>query len=826
MHLAGEGSLGFAKMIATDATTGITTTSNYSQSTTENTDGMFTGSTVTTSDGIVLEEKGLTWLTTSQTMADGTKRHLRRIPYLSTTKRDLNGASLGFTSESLTFDSYGFTLTHGITTSYNGSSVSKYTSNSYSHDATNWFMGRLLQSTVTHSETSKTSIVRTSSFTYDSTTGLLASETIEPNDALFHRKTYARNGFGAISAIGETWGSPETDGIEATERTTSFTYDAKARYRISETNPLGHTESKTYDAVTGLPSSSTGPNGITTTWAHDAFGRVTLETRTANRPEPSTTTTTREFCGGSVWCPNYGAIRITTSAPGLPTSITYQDKLYRTIAAATQSFDGRWVFTTTNYDSQGRVQSRSEPYFEGASTFYWTSVSYDTLGRPLITTRPNRSTQTLSYDGFTVTAMNELGQTKSVTHDLAGRMAQVTDNAGNLTTYSYDAAGQLMQITGPAGTAGSMSYDGRGNKVAHSDPDKGTWAYRYNALGMLVEQTDAKGQVTSMTYDVLGRMLTRTDDAMGLAASTSSWSYDTTAFGIGKLTSAESPGYASVHAYDEYGRASRLDETIDGNSVYSFATVYDSTSRPERTVFPSGLVVRNVYNAQGYLAAVTNEGASQDYWRALETDARGNVVRFTLGNGVETVKAYEAETGYLTHIVSSLGADVLQNLAYTYNPLGNLSQRQDGEQNLIERFAYDDLNRVVQIDTDYSAGSVANGSITLTYDAGGNITSKSDVGNYGYGAPSAACGISFAGPHAVTATSGTSTAEYCYDVKGNMVSGNGRTITWSSFDLPVEITDGLNTVSFAYGPDRAPLQAHRHQPRRYQHDALCGLRNI
>jgi hypothetical protein len=151
-HLSGEGSLGFAKMIAKDVASGITTTSNYSQSTSGQIQGMFTGSTVTASNGTVLEDKGLAWLTISQTMADGTKRHLRRIPYISATKRDLNGASLGFTSESLTFDSYGFTLTHRIGTTYNGSSVNKYTVNSYTHDVTggNWLMGRLKQSTVTH----------------------------------------------------------------------------------------------------------------------------------------------------------------------------------------------------------------------------------------------------------------------------------------------------------------------------------------------------------------------------------------------------------------------------------------------------------------------------------------------------------------------------------------------------------------------------------------------------------------------------------------------------------------------------------------------------
>lgn len=238
--------------------------------------------------------------------------------------------------------------------------------------------------------------------------------------------------------------------------------------------------------MTGLPTSSTGPNGILTSWAYDSFGRANLETRAANKAEPTTSTTAREFCGGSVWCPTYGAIRITTTATGAPAAIAYQDKLYRTIAAAAQSFDGRWVFVTTSHDSQGRVQKRSEPYFQNASTIYWTTIGYDTLGRPLTTTRPDGTVQSAAYNGLTVTGTNELGQTKTVINDFAGRMASVSDNAGNVTSYIYDATGQLVSMSGQGGTS-TAAYDSRGNKTTDSDPDKGNWTYRYNALGLIYD---------------------------------------------------------------------------------------------------------------------------------------------------------------------------------------------------------------------------------------------------------------------------------------------------------------------------------------------------
>src|SRR4051794_40493959 len=35
-----------------------------------------------------------------------------------------------------------------------------------------------------------------------------------------------------------------------------------------------------------------------------------------------------------------------------------------------------------------------------------------------------------------------------------------------------------------------------------------------------------------------------------------------------------------------------------------------------------------------------------------------------------------------------------------------------------------------------------------------------------------------------------------------MVSGDGRTIVYSPYDLPTSITRGFSTVTFAYGPER------------------------
>jgi hypothetical protein len=46
------------------------------------------------------------------------------------------------------------------------------------------------------------------------------------------------------------------------------------------------------------------------------------------------------------------------------------------------------------------------------------------------------------------------------------------------------------------------------------------------------------------------------------------------------------------------------------------------------------------------------------------------------------------------------------------------------------------------------------------------------------------------GPHAVKAIAGAKTAAYCYDLNGDLTSGDGRTVVWSAFGMPTNITKG------------------------------------
>ncbi len=88
---------------------------------------------------------------------------------------------------------------------------------------------------------------------------------------------------------------------------------------------------------------------------------------------------------------------------------------------------------------------------------------------------------------------------------------------------------------------------------------------------------------------------------------------------------------------------------------------------------------------------------------------------------------------------------------------------------------------------------------SVTYDAHGNITNKSDVGDYTYDTRH---------PHAVSQTKqdGKAATRYYYDQQGNLIGDNRqRRLTYTPFNKVERITRNTTAhiIDFAYGPDRA-----------------------
>lgn len=151
-------------------------------------------------------------------------------------------------------------------------------------------------------------------------------------------------------------------------------------------------------------------------------------------------------------------------------------------------------------------------------------------------------------------------------------------------------------------------------------------------------------------------------------------------------------------------------------------TSYNALGLVDMITYPTGLKVKNNYASNGILTSVSNANTGNVYWKLEALNARGLIEEELLGNGLATTYTYDEKRGFITGI-STLG---VQNWAYSFDAVGNLTARRDVSRNLSEGFEYDGLYRLT--------GVRKNGLTvqTASYDNAGNITYKSDVGQYNY----------------------------------------------------------------------------------------------
>jgi RHS repeat-associated protein len=673
------------------------------------------------------------------------------------------------------YDSYGNAL-QTATNTYDG--YTKTTVNTYTNDTTNWFLGRLSQSAVT-SVTPTGSLTRTSAFTYNSTTGLLASETIEPAQAQMCQTTsYTYDGFGnktgatTANCTGATGTAVFATRTNTSSTAATSTNPTAGQFITSSTNAKGHTETKQYDARFGGVTQLTGPNGLSTSWTYDVLGRPTKETRADGTQVKYQylycTGNSAATIAGSAACPTvngavgaYVQVAMPLASDGstqnAAISKTYFDAQGRQIRVETQGFDGSGastaIYQDTQYNNLGQVAAVSRPYYAGQTT-YWVQSTFDVLGRVVAVTQADNTTSSTRYSGLTTTQTNANAQTTQTTKNSQGQTVSVTDANGQVTRYAYDALGNLVTTTDVAGNVISLTYDLRGRKTQMVDPDMGTWTYTYDAIGQLVSQTDAKGNITTMTYDVLGRMTARNE-----ADLISNWYFDAykdgsvCARGIGKLCQATtSTGYNRQISYDTLGRSNSASTTLD--AAYTDSVTYDANGRVLTRTYPGGVVVRYGYTALGYLKTITRVSSGAVLWTANTLDAEGHLLQQTYGNAIATTQNFNPANARITSITAGAGNSV-QNSTYQYDNLGNVTNRNDQTQNLVETFGYDVLNRMTNSTVNASAAAYTD---TFAYANSGNINSRSDLGSYSY--------------NIVTAP-----ASYGYECTSGTLTGSGPTAT-------------------------------------------------
>lgn len=814
-NVEGRQLLGFKARTMTDSRTGIETREEYRQDFPYT--GLLKSRAVRQADNTLIRYETYAW--SKQTGGSGFESY--HLPWMNGSlvqNFEVGGPYNGVLKNSITgtfvADNYGtvtdMTVVTREGTGANGISPgATYTErtllSSVSNNTANWCIGLPGQTQLinSHNQAFGATITRTVSHSWDTTRCRLDSEIIEPGSAQYRvDRSLGYDAYGNIDTETVT-------GVGMVARTTTTNWGVNKNLPISTTNALGHTTSYVWDYATGDNTRVTDPNGIVTQIAYNGFG----EPERIDRPDgtyvemlSSPCSLPNSYCGTG-FNRVVSMLRLNYRASN-GSIIRYEDEFFdrfdRPVQRHTPTMTGAVSRVRTHYDIHGNVHQVSMPTLSSVpiATHYQT-ITYDILNRPTSVSQPISSTngtlktQSTFYEGLTTRIVDYENETSWLVSNAFGETVRTRDTGGYHQDFSFDAFGSLRRVRDSLGVnhlQKSYAYGLGVYETMSSDLSFGSWTYTPNALGEVTAYSDAKGQSFTATFDKLSRQLTRVEPD---GTTTWVWGTSAAANNIGSLASVSSPGYSESYGYDSAGRLDSRTTTTDTayqtNWDYAATTgLLESITYPVSTA-GQRLKVRYHYQ-NGYARRVSDfDNPVTIFYQANQTDAWGNIIDESLGNGLRTVRGYDPVAGHLDYITTGpAGGSASQNLDYQWNRIGSLTEREDLNRALEERFFYDAMHRL-----DYSTLNGAT-NVDLSYDAMGNITYKSDVGSGTWTYHSSK-------RQSVTNAAGT---VYSYDANGNMISRGGEPVTWTSFNKPKRINlPGADYHEFWYGPDR---QRYRH----------------
>lgn len=705
-----------------------------------------------------------------------------------------NGSAFTLLSREFDQDVYGNTtkdFNYGIVSGTDRSAGKDelLTTASYHYDLDRWVLDR--PDTVGKTDLSGTFVNLQKSF-YDSRWNLIRQESSPDGTAFIKTVRNDYDGYGNIVRI-----------TDANDHWRQIGYDPLFHtFPVSETiGGLGLTMSAGYDYGLGVVTSFTDFNQNTTSFGYDTFGRLT----SIVKPGDSAAFPTQSF-DYSLASPVSGIAtksREQSGQGGTYDSIAYFDGLGRKLQARSEGTKGRWVVNeAATFNQRKGIARKWLPYFAASSAYgapapalVSTAFSYDPKGRSVREVNPDGSFRSTLYQPLSKTVFDEEDNAPASSHaatphtfvsDGLERLVEVRERNGSATyttRYGYDGLNNLTKITDNAGNVKTMLFDGLGRKTHMYDPDKHDMSYSYDPAGNLLSTTDARKQTVSYTYDEANRIVSENFNGVKVRYHYDADlppSYPFLTNGKGKLTWVEDEAGREYYSYDRRGNVvMKARESADFTFVNRMG--YDAMDRLASLTYPDGYTITYAYNSMNQLESIPGFVSAIDY------HPTGQKSGFSYANGIESGYLYDNRQR-LASLKSGLGAKVLQNLAYGYDRVSNITSIGDGRsartpEDLSRAFVYDDLYRLT-----LAKAQAAGWQESYQYNSIGNMTYKSDLGNMAYG-------LNGAGPHALSTAAGIT---YGYDVNGNIAAKTpGFTYAFDHRDRMASAhrtTDGGNVI--------------------------------
>ena len=343
-------------------------------------------------------------------------------------------------------------------------------------------------------------------------------------------------------------------------------------------------------------------------------------------------------------------------------SLTYDGS--SRISTVTDPLNRVWTMHYTT----GDLTSIDEPTIN--STIYSTTVSYNSAHDITTLTSPGGRSQTFTYnstdnslasetDGCgntstwsytsTATTISDANSHSTVHSYSNGRLASVTDAAGQIESYSWDSSNNRALVIDKRGFSWSSLFDSNGNVVKSSDPYTNAVTNTYNSHNRLLTSTDPLGHVTvTIVYDTRDNPTSITDALSHTVATTF------TTYGLVNTTS-DAQSHQTSFTYDADGNCTLV---VDANSNQTSATFDGLSNRLTATDQLSHTTTWTLDAWKRVTSVATPAGTTSIAYNAdslvtSATDSNSHTVSQTFDNNgrpLVTTKANGPGTGPLLRI--------------------------------------------------------------------------------------------------------------------------------------------------------------------------------
>ena len=366
--------------------------------------------------------------------------------------------------------------------------------------------------------------------------------------------------------------------------------------------------------------------------------------------------------------------------------------------------------TVAHVDSLGRTFltiADNGTAADGTRRLYPTRVEMDIEGnqRRITDARGNRVMDCV-YDmlGTKIHQVSMDAGARWMLNDAAGKPIRAWDSRGHIISTSYDELRRPTHLFVSEGGHGKLAEHTVYGEPPPDDPDADREARRLNLRGKIRQHYDGAGLLTSEEFDFKGNLLRATR-------------------------------LFALEYNEQLDWSASPPPTLQTTEPHVNSTTYDALNRPITLTTPDRSVIRPAYNEANLLESVSVNlrGAASEtvFVSNLDYDAKGQrkSIEYQINHHSRTPGVVRTEYGYdpltfrMIHLTTTRTTDGgrLQDLSYTYDPVGNITAIRDDAQQTIyfrnrrvepsAKYEYDALYRLVSATGREHLGQNASGRL-------------------------------------------------------------------------------------------------------------------